>query len=123
LTKRGSRPAQGLELWRSRLEHRRHEAQEIIGYRARPCVGAGLNYTVFFDEETTAPLTGGSLQLDPSFGLALQAGVDFDIRKGWFINIDARWIDIDTSASLDGVDLGTVEIDPYALGISGGRRF
>ena len=45
-----------------------------------PYVGAGLNYTIFFDEETTGALAGTSLELDPSFGIAAQAG--FDCRPG-----------------------------------------
>jgi len=62
----------------------------------QPYIGAGLNYTTFFDEETTQTLTDSigaianiaepsvpadavvasstSLKLDDSFGLALQAG-------------------------------------------------
>ena len=42
---------------------------------------------------------------------------------GLFITLDARWFDIDTDAKLDGVDQGTVEIDPYAFGLSVGHRF
>ena len=36
---------------------------------------------------------------------------------------DARWFDIDSDAKLNGASLGTVEIDPYAFGLSIGRRF
>jgi outer membrane protein len=89
----------------------------------RPYVGAGLNYTVFFSEDTTGALAGTDLSLDPSFGLAAQAGVDIAINSDWFVNIDARWLDIDSDAELNGGDLGTVEIDPYAFGLSVGRRF
>jgi hypothetical protein len=37
--------------------------------------------------------------------------------------VDARWFDIDTDARLDGIELGTIEIDPYAFGLSLGNRF
>ena len=40
-----------------------------------PYVGAGLNYTLFFDEETEGPLAGGDLDLDASFGPAVQLGL------------------------------------------------
>lgn len=89
----------------------------------RPYVGAGLNYTVFFNEKTSGALAGSKLSLDSSFGLAAQAGLDVALGSDWFINIDARWFDIDTKAKLDGANLGTVEIDPYGYGISIGRRF
>jgi len=89
----------------------------------RPYVGAGLNYTLFFDEKTVGALQGSDLELDPSWGLAAQAGLDVDLGSDWFVNADARWFDIDTDAKLNGTDLGTVEIDPYAFGLSIGRRF
>jgi outer membrane protein len=91
--------------------------------RVRPYVGAGLNYTVFYDERTWGALQGAKLALDPSFGPAAQFGVDVDVIPGWFINVDVRWFDIDTDAKVDGADIGTVEIDPYAFGLSIGHRF
>lgn len=89
----------------------------------RPYVGAGLNYTLFFSEDTTGALAGSKLKLDGAFGPAVQVGMDIDFASDWFINLDARWFDIDTDARLDGANLGTVEIDPYAFGVSIGRRF
>lgn len=89
----------------------------------RPYVGAGLNYTLFSGERTWGALQGTKLELDSSFGAAAQVGIDIDVISGWFINVDARWFDIDTDAKLDGVDLGTIEIDPYAFGLTLGRRF
>jgi outer membrane protein len=91
--------------------------------RVRPYVGAGLNYTIFSDERTWGALQGSKLDLSSSFGPAAQLGVDFDLLPGWFINVDARWFDIDTDAKLDAADIGTVEIDPFAFGLSVGHRF
>lgn len=89
----------------------------------RPYIGAGLNYTVFFDEHTVNALQGSKLKLDPSFGLATQIGLDVNLGSDWFVNVDARYFDIDTDAKLNGANLGTVEIDPYAFGLSIGRRY
>lgn len=89
----------------------------------RPYIGAGLNYTLFFSEDTTGALQGAKLELDPSFGPAVQAGMDIDFTSVWFVNVEARWFDIDTDAKLNGADLGAVEIDPYAFGVSLGRKF
>jgi outer membrane protein len=89
----------------------------------RPYIGAGVNYTLFFDEKTTGALAGSKLKLDPSFGLAAQAGLDVSLGSDWFINVDVRWMDIDTDAKLNGSGLGTVEIDPLVYGLSIGRRF
>ena len=88
-----------------------------------PYVGAGLNYTLFFDEETTGPLAGLDLDLDGSFGLAAQIGFDYEISESMFVNLDARWIDIDTDAKLDGAELETVEIDPMVYSLTLGWRF
>ena len=89
----------------------------------RPYVGAGLNYTLFFNEKTVGALAGNKLELDPSWGLATQLGLDVELGSNWFANVDARWFDIDSDATLNGTRLGTVEIDPYAFGLAIGRRF
>lgn len=92
------------------------------GGRFRPYIGAGINYTTFFSEDTTGPLAGNDLDLDDSWGLSVQAGADWTINERWFVNFDVRKMDIDTDASLDGADLGTVEIDPLVYGISFGYK-
>jgi hypothetical protein len=35
----------------------------------------------------------------------------------------ARWFDIGTNAKLGGTDVGAIEIDPYAFGVTIGHRF
>lgn len=89
----------------------------------RPYVGAGVNYTLFFDEKTRGALAGSRLALKDSWGVAAQVGVDFRLNQDWFATIDGRWMDIDTRARLNGTGIGTVEIDPYAFGLSVGRKF
>lgn len=90
-----------------------------------PYVGAGLNYTTFFDEETTSALpAGATLSLDDSFGLALQLGADFDLTDKMFLNVDVRWADIDTEASIPQVPLTfDVDIDPMVYSIALGWKF
>lgn len=83
-----------------------------------PYVGAGLNYTLFFDEETTGPLTGTSLKLDDSVGFAAQLGADFDVSDRISLNFDVRWLDINTDAELDGAALEEVEIDPIVYSLT-----
>jgi len=79
--------------------------------------------TVFSEECTYGAWQGTKLELDSSFGPAAQLGIDIDVIPGWFINLDARWFDIDTNAKLGGTDVGTIEIDPYAFGVTVGHRF
>lgn len=95
----------------------------------RPYVGAGLNYTIFYDEDVKGALNqpGADVNIRPSLGLALQAGVDFDIGGGWFGNLDVKYIDLNTDAEFRNTTVGdvnvNVDIDPYVFGIGIGRRF
>lgn len=88
-----------------------------------PYFGAGLNYTMFFDEETEGALAGSKLELDDSFGVAAVAGIDVDLNEHWGISADIRYFDIDADATLDGADLDDVEIDPFGYGLSVRYRF
>ena len=90
--------------------------------KIKPFVGAGVNYTWFFGEDTTGPLAGTKLSLDNSWGAALHAGIDFKVGNG-AIRIDARKIDIDTDAKLNGAKLGTVNIDPMVYGAAYVMKF
>ena len=89
----------------------------------RPYVGAGVNLTLFFDEQTTGPLEDSSLSLGTSVGPALQAGFDVPIGERLFFNVDVRYMWIETKAKLDGASLGDVEIDPWVFGANLGYRF
>ena len=86
-------------------------------------MGAGLNYTLFFDEKTEGPLAGLDLDLDASFGPAAQIGFDYDISDSMYLNLDVRWIGIDTDATLDGAPVENVEIDPMVYSLTVGWKF
>ncbi len=49
--------------------------------------------------------------------------MDVPIGEHWYLNVDVRYIDIDTKAKLDGASLGDVEIDPWLYGLNVGYRF
>lgn len=89
-----------------------------VGQRWHAYAGAGLNYTVFFNERTRGALAGTDLELESSIGPAALLGVDWDLNKRWGLAVDARYLDIDTRAKLDGSSIGTVEIDPLTVGVS-----
>ncbi len=84
--------------------------------KVKPFIGAGVNYTLFFSQDTTGPLAGADLDLDNSFGLALHGGLDFAVGTNKFVRLDARWIDIDTDVKVNGASVGTVNIDPMVYG-------
>ncbi len=85
----------------------------------RPYVGAGLNYTIFFDEK----IDGGTLSLDDSFGLAANVGLDYMLNDDWFVNASVWYADIDTEATINGSTKVDVDIDPWVFMISGGYKF
>lgn len=97
----------------------------------KPYIGLGLNYTIFFDENTTDSLDsalGGDtdISLDDSLGLALEAGVDIQLSEDWYLNVAAWYIDIDTTAELktdDIVRTVNVDIDPWVGMVGVGYRF
>jgi outer membrane protein len=61
-----------------------------------------------------------------SFGWAAQAGVDVDITPKVFLNLDVKYIDIDTSARLRTTAIGTqnvkINLDPLVFGVGLGLR-
>lgn len=91
--------------------------------KVRPFVGAGVNFTKFFEEETSGALEGSKLELDSSWGVAGHVGVDFAVSERSSIRVDARWIDIESDVKLDGVKLGSAEIDPMVYGAAWILRF
>jgi outer membrane protein len=88
-----------------------------------PYVGAGLNYTKFFSTKTYGQWDGVDIDIDDSFGYALQAGLDYMINDNLFINLDLRYIDIEPDVKANGVKIGVAEINPTTVGISLGYRF
>ena len=93
----------------------------------RPYIGAGSNYTTFFNEDTKGALSDTSLELDDSWGAAGQIGADVSLTDNWFLNLVVRWVDMDSDAEITD-DLGTsllgeVEIDPFIYQAQVGYRF
>lgn len=84
----------------------------------RPFVGAGVNYTMFWDETGIGALAGTPVSLDDSWGIALHAGVDFDLNDRSALRLDARWINIETDVKVAGAPIGKVKIDPVVVGAS-----
>ncbi len=102
----------------------------------QPYFGIGVNYTVFFDEEVDGDLKGAldaligaskvDLDLEDSFGLAAQVGVDIPLGDRWALNAGVWYIDIDTTATIK-TDVGRVkfdvDIDPWVYNIGVAYKF
>lgn len=89
----------------------------------KPYVGAGVNYTVFFDEDAPGG-TVTSIDYENSFGWALQFGVDYMLNDHWLINLDVKKLFLSTDVSLNnGAITADVDIDPWIVGMGIGYRF
>ena len=62
------------------------------------------------------------VHIDDASGVTAAAGLDMDIGRRWFVNIDARWIDLNSTLQLNGRGRERFVIDPYLFGLSIGRR-
>ncbi|WP_084214960.1 OmpW family outer membrane protein [Sphingomonas sp. Ant20] len=96
----------------------------------RPYVGAGINYTVFWNEKASdgleAAVGNTRVHMKDSFGWAAQAGIDVDITPKVFLNLDVKYIDIDTKVRLETTAAGTQRVklglDPLVFGVGLGIR-
>ena len=88
-----------------------------------PFLGVGVNYTTFFNADTTGMLSGTDLDLGDSWGAAFHAGVDHKASEKDIVRVDVRYIDIETEAELDGQRLDDVAINPWVFGMSYVRMF
>ncbi|SIT42385.1 Outer membrane protein W [Paraburkholderia piptadeniae] len=96
--------------------HFNHQGQ------VRPYVGAGVNYTYFYNNGLHAAGRDVSIKRS-SFGPALQMGVDVQVTKSVFANVDVKKVWMKTDASLNGTPLGTLHIDPLIVGVGVGMKF
>ena len=85
----------------------------------QPFVGAGVNYTTFFEESSNL----GSLDLDDSVGISFEAGLDYRISEKFIVNATVWHIDLETDADLNDASIGGIELDPWVYMLSIGYVF
>ncbi|NOU24728.1 MAG: OmpW family protein [Methylotenera sp.] len=99
-----------------------------------PYVGAGINYTIVLDRNlkgSAGAINGNKIKIDSdSWGYALQAGFDINLKDGWLINADVKYVTLDTDVKLKGAVTGgawrkidSLDIDPWVVGIGIGKKF
>jgi len=102
-----------------------------------PYVGAGINYTIFYSADA-GPVVK-DIEYKNKFAFAAQAGLDIDISKKIFINIDVKKIFLSTTATVDASNLtpaanpelspvlqnieADVKIKPWLAGVGIGYKF
>jgi len=94
----------------------------------KPYVGVGVEWIHYFDEKVgTNGLGAVAVDLDDSFGFALQAGADFDLGGGWSIGVDVKQVWEDTDVTWRFADGSSIkaehDIDPLIATANLGYRF
>lgn len=95
----------------------------------QPYVGAGINYTWFFDTELSSEAENkgfSGLDMKDSWGLAAQVGMDYMLTDNIMLNAQVRYIDIDTTGttSFGGAKVKVdVDVDPMVYMVGLGYKF
>ena len=99
----------------------------------QPYVGAGINYTWIYDEHVGSRASAegfDNFKAKNSWGMAWQLGADYMLTDNIMINAQARYIDIDTRATVENnaVAPGTrakvnVDVDPWVYMVGLGYKF
>ncbi|MGV8843956.1 MAG: OmpW/AlkL family protein [Pseudomonas sp.] len=95
----------------------------------QPYLGLGINYTAFFDEELSSEAEAKGfkgLDMENSWGVAYQVGMDYMLTENLMLNGQVRYIDIDTTGttSFGGKEVKVdVEVDPLVYMVGLGYKF
>ncbi|RVU36534.1 OmpW family protein [Hwanghaeella grinnelliae] len=91
--------------------------------RFSPYLGAGLNYTFFYDEKAAGGAVS-SVDFENGIGYALQAGLDIAIDGNWSANLDVKKVFLNTDVKVNGGAINAdVDLDPWIFGVGIGYRF
>lgn len=95
----------------------------------QPYVGVGAQWIHYWAGKADNALGASSVDIDDSFGLALQAGIDYDLGDGWSLNLDVKKTWVDTTITwkntqFTGTDIkADLDLDPLWVTASLGYRF
>ena len=96
----------------------------------QPYVGAGINYTLFFDEKLSSEAKAKdftSLNVRNTWGWAAQIGADYMLTDNVMLNGQVRYIDMDTTAYVGVKDAGrakvNVNVKPWVYMVGLGYKF
>jgi len=97
--------------------------------KLRPYIGAGINYTTFFNtdfNDTGKDAQLSDLSMKDSWGAAGQVGVDYLINRDWLINASVWYMDVDTDVKFKAAGENhtvSTRLDPWVFMFSAGYRF
>lgn len=96
-----------------------------------PYIGAGITYSHSFDrglEFQSGAASGTAIRIDNNIiAPAIQAGFDINLKDGWLINADIKYIwlntDVEMMSAGKWVKIDSLDIDPVVIGIGIGKKF
>jgi outer membrane protein len=90
-----------------------------------PYVGAGVAYARAMDRKLGVPVPdSGNITIDRNmFGAAVQAGVDVNLKDGWLLNADIKYVWLNTDVKLNGAKIDSLDINPVLIGVGFGKKF
>lgn len=91
--------------------------------KVSPFIGAGINYTRFFETRGTGALQGANVKIDNSWGAAAHAGLDVKLSPNWLFTADVRWMNLGGDVHVNGANVGKAKVNPLVYGLSFGYRF
>lgn len=99
----------------------------------QPYIGAGINYTWFFDEKVSSEAKSAgyrNFNVKNSWGWAAQVGADYMLTDNIMINGQIRYIDIDTDAYISNTAVAggirakvNVDVKPWVYMVGLGYKF
>ena len=95
----------------------------FTGGKAKPYLGAGVNYTIFYGVDEGQFV---DISYDNSFGFSFQGGLDYSLNDKWFLNLDLKKILLTTDVEVDtgsGILPVEVDINPLVVGLGVGMKF
>ena len=88
----------------------------------KPYVGAGINYTIFYNQDGKGSFS--DIDVEDTFGFALQAGFDYMIDEHWGINFDVKKLFLEPEwTANNGTLSGKAELNPWLIGTGVTYRF
>lgn len=91
----------------------------LAGSLVSPYVGFGFNVIFPFSSKLNGV---NDFKIDNSIGWAAQAGTDIKIAENLYFNIDYKYLNADTKATIGGVKY-KLDLNPHLFGIGVGYRF
>ncbi len=89
----------------------------------KPYIGAGVNYTIFYNQKDRS---GKNLDIENTFGAALQVGFDYMIDDHWGVNLDVKklFLEPDYTVEVGSTKYkGKAELNPWLIGAGVTYRF